>query len=482
VLPVSKTRTLAGDLILPDGRALSREYDRRMTDLRRARMDLVTVLTAGGVSMLGSAASFVAVPWFVLSTTGSAAKTGLVGAAAGLGAVVSGLVFAPLIDRMGHRRVSVTADLLAAMAIATVPWVGGGIPLWTVAGLVFASSAASMASSTARQSMLPGLSARAGAPLSRASALYWMLQRAALAFAAVPAALLIAAVGPLNVLWADSATFLAAAAILGLRRLPAGDGEPGQMSVTGQPRGAGQMSETGQPRGAGQMSEAGQMNETGQMNEARQPREAGGTGSRHGFREGWRFIRTDRFITLVLATAILLTAIEAPLVTLVIPVLTVASGPESLGHLVLAYAGGMLAGAAILAVAADRIPRRALAVSCLAVVGSGYIGLALLPPSWWVAVLALMGVATGPLAPLIVSSVQQRTPRRMVGQVTGALLALVMAAIPLGRAVGGYAIQAAGLEVVLATCALAYLVTMAFLAYSKRSAELLSLPVDGNKA
>jgi len=401
----------------------------RMSDLRRGRMDLVTVLTAGGVSMLGSAASFVAVPWFVLSTTGSAAKTGLVGAAAGLGAVVSGLVSGPLMDRIGHRRMSVMADLLAAAAIAAVPWVGGS-PLWTVAGLVFTSSAAGMASSTARQSMLAGLSKRAGIPLSRASALYWMLQRAALVVAAVPAALLIAAAGPLNVLWADSATFLAAAAILGirgLRSLPAGGTE---------------------------------------------------TGSRAGFRQGWRFIWTDRFITLVLATAVLLTALEAPLVTLVIPVLTVASGPESLGHLVLAYAGGMLAGAALLAVAADRVPRRAFAVLCLAVVGVGYTGLVALPPSWWVVVLALMGVATGPLAPLIVSSVQQRTPVGMVGQVTGALLSLVMAAIPLGRAVGGYAIQTAGLEVVLTASAVAYLITMAFLAYSKRSAELLS-PTSG---
>lgn len=401
---------------------MSREYDMAMTDARRGRMDLVTVLTAGAVSMLGSAASFVAVPWFVLSTTGSAATTGLVGAAAGLGAVVSGLVSGPLMDRVGHRRVSVIADLLAAAAIATVPWVGG-TPLWTVAGLVFISSAAGMASSTARQSMLAGLSARAGIPLSRASALYWMLQRAALVFAAVPAALLIATAGPLNVLWADAATFVTAAVILGVRRLRAGDSE---------------------------------------------------TASRPGFREGWRFIRTDRFITLVLATAVLLTALEAPLVTLVIPVLTVASGPQSLGHLVLAYAGGMLAGAALLAVAADRVPRRAFAVSCLAAVGVGYILLVALPPPWWVAVLVLMGVATGPLAPLIVSSVQRRTPAGMVGQVTGALLSLVMAAIPLGRAVGGYAIETVGLQVVLTGCALAYLFTMAFLAYSRRSAQLLS--------
>jgi predicted MFS family arabinose efflux permease len=258
-----------------------------------------------------------------------------------------------------------------------------------------------------------------------------MLQRVALVFAALPVALLIAAVGPLNVLWADAATFLCAAAILGLRRMPA-------------------------------------HNPT--------------IRSKHDFREGWRFIRTDRFITLILVTAVLLTALEAPLVSLVIPVLTVASGPHSLGHLVLAYAGGMLGGAAVLAVAADRVPRRPFAVACLAVIGAGYAGLVVLPPPWWLPVLAVMGFATGPLAPLIVSSVQQRTPAHMVGQVTGALLALVMAAIPLGRAATGYAIEAVGIEPVLAVCALAYLVTMGFLAHSRHAAELTAPTGGSSKA
>jgi predicted MFS family arabinose efflux permease len=409
-----------------------------MTERRSGRADLVTVFAAGAVSMLGSAVSFVAIPWYVFSSTGSAAKTGLVSAVAGVGTVLSGLVSGPLMDRAGRRRVGVAADLLAAAAIACVALFGRG-SLWIVAALVFVSSAAAMASGTARQSMLPALSAAAGTPLSRTSAIYWMLQRTALAAAALPVGLLILAFGPLDILWVDAATFLVAATLIGLRRMPA--------AVLHQ------------------------------------------TATRPGFRDGWRFMRGDPLIGLVLATAILLSALEAPLVTVVFPVLSSASGPQSLSLLVLAYSAGMLAGGAALAVIADRVPRRATAVCCLSLTGAGYVALVTLvplpsspsPSPWSVVVLAVMGCAAGPLAPLIVTSVQRRTPAAMVAHVTGTLMALVLAAVPVGRAVAGYAVQAAGLEAVLIASALAYLATMAFLALSKRSAALLATS-DGSEA
>ena len=55
------------------------------TTTRAQRVPLIALLTAGAVSQVGSALTLVAVPWFVLQTTGSAAKAGLTGAAATLG-------------------------------------------------------------------------------------------------------------------------------------------------------------------------------------------------------------------------------------------------------------------------------------------------------------------------------------------------------------------------------------------------------------
>ena len=45
------------------------------------RTPLLGVLAAEGISFLGTRISMIAIPWFVLSTTGSATQTGLVAAA-----------------------------------------------------------------------------------------------------------------------------------------------------------------------------------------------------------------------------------------------------------------------------------------------------------------------------------------------------------------------------------------------------------------
>jgi MFS family permease len=64
--------------------------------------------------------AFVAIPWFVLQTTGSAAKTGLTGGAFLLAAVGAGVV-GPVVDRLGFKRASIVADLAGAVTVALIP-------------------------------------------------------------------------------------------------------------------------------------------------------------------------------------------------------------------------------------------------------------------------------------------------------------------------------------------------------------------------
>ncbi len=380
--------------------------------------------------MLGSSASFVAVPWYVLSTTGSAAITGLVSAATATGVVVSGLAFGPLLDGFGQRTMAVVADLVAAVAIGSIPLLHsqlGGVPIWAVAALTFTGAAAGMVSSTARQSLLPALSAAAGVALPRVSAAYWAMQRATLVLAAVPVGILITTIGPLGVLWVDSATLVLASAILlvGLR-MPGVSGE-----------------------------------ENGYLDR---------------LRAGLGFIRDDSLIRVVLVVAMLLTALEAPLLPVILPSLAASDGgPGALSRLVLAYSGGMLAGAIGYGLAAPRLPKRPFTVACLTTIGLGCLMLAWpAGQDWHPAALIVMGVATGPLAPLIVSTVQQRTPPAMVGRVTGALISSIMAAIPLGRAVSGYAVDAAGIGMFLGVSAASYVGCACFLLVSRRLRQSLA--------
>jgi len=63
------------------------------------RVPLYALLAANSVSVVGNAMTAVAVPWFVLETTGSAARTGLTGAVIALGAVLAAFFGGPVVDR-----------------------------------------------------------------------------------------------------------------------------------------------------------------------------------------------------------------------------------------------------------------------------------------------------------------------------------------------------------------------------------------------
>ena len=79
------------------------------------RRPLTTVLTANLVSITGSCLTYMGVPWFVLQSTGSAAKAGIVAFCTLLPVVLAALVSGPVIDRIGRRRVSVASDLACAV-------------------------------------------------------------------------------------------------------------------------------------------------------------------------------------------------------------------------------------------------------------------------------------------------------------------------------------------------------------------------------
>ena len=77
----------------------------------RRRTALYGWLTSEAISLTGTRVSMIALPWFVLTTTGSATQTGLVALAELVPLVLLKVLGGPVIDRVGARRVSVTCDL-----------------------------------------------------------------------------------------------------------------------------------------------------------------------------------------------------------------------------------------------------------------------------------------------------------------------------------------------------------------------------------
>jgi hypothetical protein len=85
------------------------------------RAPLIAFLVANVVSICGTRVSAIAIPWFVLVTTGSPVKMGLTALAETLPLVLSKAFGGPLIDRLGARRVSVSADTASTLVVALVP-------------------------------------------------------------------------------------------------------------------------------------------------------------------------------------------------------------------------------------------------------------------------------------------------------------------------------------------------------------------------
>jgi predicted MFS family arabinose efflux permease len=105
----------------------------------RDRRPILALLGANAVSQVGNSMTIMAGAWFVLETTGSAAKVGFVSAALGVGAVVPAVLGGPLVDRLGFRRASVLADLASAATVAAIPllYLAGVLAFWHLVVLVF---------------------------------------------------------------------------------------------------------------------------------------------------------------------------------------------------------------------------------------------------------------------------------------------------------------------------------------------------------
>jgi MFS family permease len=78
---------------------------------RTSRFPIIALLVAITISTLGTQFTVIAVPWFVLQTTGSAARTGITGFVSLLPVIIAGFLGGALVNRLGFKRSSVLSDV-----------------------------------------------------------------------------------------------------------------------------------------------------------------------------------------------------------------------------------------------------------------------------------------------------------------------------------------------------------------------------------
>jgi MFS family permease len=192
---------------------------------------LVALLAAEVVSTTGSQMTWLALPWFVLITSGSATRTTFVVAAELVGLAVLGLPGGRALQRFGARRTMLLCDGARAPLMAVIPVLHfvdalAFAPLLVVAFLLGCLTAPYFA---AQRLIVPELLGEDEELLSKANALFQAATRTTILLGPVVGGVLIGVIGAANVLLVDAASYVVAVTIVAAfvpRRPPVGaDGE-----------------------------------------------------------------------------------------------------------------------------------------------------------------------------------------------------------------------------------------------------------------
>ncbi|MGC4189888.1 MAG: MFS transporter [Thermomicrobiales bacterium] len=389
---------------------------------RRNRLPIVALLTANAISLFGDALTTIAIPWYVYATTGSAAKMGIVGFFTFLPRVLATFFGGGVVDRIGFKPSSMLADTLSGLSVLAIPLVhhtvGLSFPLLLL--FVFLGAFFDGPGSTARESLVPELSRMAEIPLERINALYQMVQRLSQLLGPAAAGVLIGVMGASNVLAIDAATFGVSLVLIGLL-------VPNL-----------HMRHDEQELSDGQRSWLQEM------------------------LDGLRLIRAD-IVLLWLAISIAITNfLEAPLSTVSMPVLIREhyGSAERLGLVFTTFGAGAVISTIAFASIGHRLPRHRTFAIAFTLASLPYFVFAMAPsfPVLLVASFA-MGLAGGPINPILMTVRQERVPERIRARVFGTFTALAWCAIPLGQLVGGFSVQTFGVETTFAAIAVCFLAT-----------------------
>jgi MFS family permease len=402
---------------------------------RATRVPVLALLAADGISQLGNTLTMLAIPWFVLVTTGSAARTGITAAVGVVPIILAGIFGGALVDRLGYKRTSVVADIASGVNVALVPLLYHtiGLEFWQLLVLVFLGAILDTPGYTARRALYPELAEAAGIPLERTNAYAQIVSRVAGLAGPPLAGVLIALLGASNVLWIDAVSFIVSAAAVALA-----------VSV---------------PKHA-----------------PAHTMESAPSNYRSEILDGLRFIRNEPVVLWLTIVSALGGLLAEPVYSVILPVYAkeVFGSAVGLGLALAALAAGSLVGNAIFLALGPRLPRRGTIVLGYAVRALTFWVLIPLPPLAIVAGSIVVNASfLEPANPIVMTVFQERVPAGMRGRVFGALMAIGATTRPIGYLMYGLLIEQIGLRDTLVVLAVVNLLVplAAWLAPSWRDME-----------
>jgi MFS family permease len=385
------------------------------------------LLLAEVVSSLGSQMTFLALPWFVLVTTGSATRMGVVLGVELLPIALFGIPSGALVSRLGARRTMILCDLARAPLMASVPLLHqtGHLSFPGLLAIVFGIGVFLAPSFSAQRLILPELVGDDERTVAQGNALLEGVTRSCGLVGPALAGVLIAALSPASVLYVDAATFVFSAATVALF-VPS------------------------------------------------RPSRAGGEDAR-GLLAGVRFLLRDRLLTALGGTALVVNMLSQMLVA-GLPVLAYESfGGSSrvAGAFFAAFGAGAVAGSVVAMRILPRFDPIRLGAAAFVALTLPIWALVADLPAWGVVVALFASAFFGPLvnAPLI-GVITMRTPEPLRAKVMTAVITFAMLAGPVGLFVAGPLLQSWGPHAVFALVAAGELLaSLGFAAVALRHRE-----------
>lgn len=415
----------------------------------RNRTSMVMLIVAEGISLLGTRISTVALPWLVLVTTHDPERMGIVAGAATVPYILNGFIAAPLVDRIGARRVSILTDVFSAGAMAGVA-AGYHAGIVVLSVLVAVNGALRGVGDRAKNVMLKPLLDASGTNVLRLTSIYTGVGQLTLLLGGSVAGVLISLVNPWGAIWFDAASFVVCAILVS--------------ALVHAPR-AVAAQDAAQPVAARPEREPYLEELLGAV----------------------RYLRRDHLLRNMASMLVMTNLFAQAALVVFIPLwidLRLNHSPVALGFIGAGFALGAIAGNALFTAIGPNLPRYLTFVLGYLVGGAPRFlvlafshNLATVVAVWFVS-----GFALSSANPTIGAVVYQRVPSGLLARVSGLVTAVAFAGLSVGGVVGGWAVEVVGFGPAIVASAVVYVVATLAPIVGYRTWRQLDVAVRGRKA
>lgn len=403
------------------------------------RVGLAMLLVAYALFTMGAMVTMVAVPWLVLTTTGSATKMGVVAAATTLPFLVTSVFATPAADRLGMQATVIVTSLGGALSmavVALVPDINFGVLL----AMVAVSGGLNGVGGRAQHVLLRPMGEAAGMPMIRVTAIYDGLNNIAMLTGAPLGGLLIYWFGAQGAIWADAAAMAACALIVAILVRPP----------------AGSLPDTG--AAANERYVAALV---------------------RGFRHLWADQLLFGMLLMVMLANVFSIANSAVFVPLWVS--DVYGAAPAVGIILGTYSAGVVLGNAVFTVLATKLPQYlTFIVSIMLCCAPRQLILGLTDELVYVIVLTFVsGVTAAAIRPILGAMLYARVPVELQNRVFGLVAAVCRAGLAVGGVMAGWLVAGLGLhEAILISGSVCLLVTIVPLLRYRPSVHGRLLAVD----